>query len=316
MARARGANALMAAKFETTYGTPPAGNYMQMPFVSSALGEERGLIESDLLGQGRESYDPTPDVANNDGDVVVPVDLRRFGQWLKLFFGPATTVAGGSGAANVHTFVSGAAALPSLSVEVGLPQVPSFGMNYGVTGNIMRIAMSRGGLLNATLGLIAQGETLSSTTSAGTPSAVTIERFAQATGTVKQGATTLADIVSADFTFSNSIDKVEVIRGDGRIGGADAGMAMASGTIVCRFGDTTLLDIATGGTPVDLNFGWTKAGTPNSSLLFDLPRVFLPRSKRPITGPAGVQASFNFQASGQGGHVCTVTLSNDVTGYA
>ena len=41
--RARGANSIMAVKFETAYGTPPSGNYMQLPFVSHSLGEEFGL---------------------------------------------------------------------------------------------------------------------------------------------------------------------------------------------------------------------------------------------------------------------------------
>ena len=79
MARARGANAIMTAAFETTYGTPPTTGYRKLPFVSSNLGEEQGLIPDDLLGYGRESLPPTRDVINNDGDVVVPVDLRNFG---------------------------------------------------------------------------------------------------------------------------------------------------------------------------------------------------------------------------------------------
>ena len=431
MPRARGSSALLAAQFETTYGVPPTNNYMALPFVTSALGEERPLIQSDLLGQGREGYDPTPDVSTNDGDVVVPVDVRRFGQWLKLLFGaPATTGAaaaatgvltltgnvadgdtvtiggkvytfqatltnadgrvhvGASAAASItnlynainaaggtsgtdyaaattahptvaatastaatltvsarapgaggnaialvetsanaswsgaslaggtlasHLFTSGAAILPSMSVEVGMPEVPSYGMNFGVLANTMAISMGRSGLLNATMGLVAQGETITGTSNAGTPTSVTVERFAQATGVIRQGGAVLADVVSAQFTYSNNLDKVEVIRADGRIAGADPGMAMMSGSIVARFDDTSLLAVAQAGTPVDLSFGWNKG---SYGLLFDVPRVFLPTVKRSITGPAGIQVSFNWQASGQGGHTCTATLTNDVAGYA
>ena len=84
MARARGANAVMAAAFETTYGTAPVAGFKKLPFVSSALGDEQNLIASDLLGYGREPLPPSRDVVNNDGDAVVPVDLRNFGYWLKL----------------------------------------------------------------------------------------------------------------------------------------------------------------------------------------------------------------------------------------
>ena len=50
MARAQGARSLMAAAFETTYGTPPVGGYMQMPFASTSLGAEQPLLGSELLG--------------------------------------------------------------------------------------------------------------------------------------------------------------------------------------------------------------------------------------------------------------------------
>ncbi len=92
MARARGANAVMAGAFETTYGTAPVGGFKKLPFVSAALGDEQGLIASDLLGYGREPLPPSRDVVNNEGDVVVPVDLRNFGTWLKLLMGAPSTV--------------------------------------------------------------------------------------------------------------------------------------------------------------------------------------------------------------------------------
>ena len=82
MARAYGANAQLLGKFETVYGTPPTGNYIKFPFVSSELGSEQGLIASDLLGQGRDPSQPIRDVIRVEGNVVVPVDLRNFGHWL------------------------------------------------------------------------------------------------------------------------------------------------------------------------------------------------------------------------------------------
>lgn len=312
MARARGANAIMAAAFETTYGTPPASGYKKLPFVSSALGEEQNLIESDLLGLGREPLPPSKDVANNEGDVVVPVDLRNFGYWLKLLLGAPTTTGTGP---YTHTFVSGALSLPSMAIEIGLPDVPSYGMNFGARANSMSIQMQRSGHLTATLNLIAQGETRAGTSGAGTPTEAVIERFSQGIGEIKRNGSLLGNVVSAEFSYSNNLDKVEVIRPDGRIEDAEPAMVAVTGNVVVRFANTVLLDQAVDGTACELSFGWEIDA--DRSLLFTLHEVFLPRAKLPVSGPGGVQASFAFQAAKDPSlnKTMTAVLVNDVETY-
>jgi len=313
MARARGANAVMAAAFETTYGTPPVAGYKKLPFVSSALGDEQNLIASDLLGYGREPLAPSRDVVNNEGDVVVPVDLRNFGYWLKLLLGAPTTV--DNSGVYTHTFVSGALTLPSMSIEVGMPEVPSYGMNFGVRANSMKIQLQRSGLLNATMSLIAQGETKAGASAAGSPTEAAIERFSQFMGEIKRDSTSLGHIVSAELTYSNNLDKVEVIRPDGRIEDADPAMVAVSGTVNIRFADTVLLDQAVAGTACELSFGWAIGA--DKSLLFTLHEVYLPKPKQPISGPGGIQAAFAFQAAEDPAlqKTMTVALENDVSTY-
>ena len=87
MARARGANPIMAAAYESTYGTVPGSGFKKLPFVSADIGEDQALIASDLLGYGRDPQQPARDVINNEGNIVVPIDLRNFGYWLKLLMG-------------------------------------------------------------------------------------------------------------------------------------------------------------------------------------------------------------------------------------
>jgi hypothetical protein len=317
MGRARGSNAKAFGVFEVTPGTVPAAgpSWFGIPFVSHSLGEERPLIASDLLGQGRETQDPTPDVATNDGDLVVPVDVRNFGHFLKLFFGAPTTT-GEVGDGYDHVFTSGAANLPSMSIEIGAPEVPAFSTHYGARGNQLKISMARSGLLNATASLICIGESAPANASAagvGATAALAIQRFPQATGSVTKDGAALGSVVAADFTFSNSLEKVETIKPDGRIEDSDPGMVSMTGSVTVRFKDTTLLAAATAGTPCELDFGWT-IGT--FSLIFAVPRVFLPPAKRPITGPNGIQVQFNWQASGADAAAVTATLHNDVATYA
>ena len=52
------------------------------------------------------------------------------------------------------------------------------------------------------------------------------------------------------------MEKIETIRDDGLIDGADPTIASLTGTIDVRFADTTLVDKASSGTPVDLEFSY------------------------------------------------------------
>ncbi len=318
MGRARGANALMNIAFETAYGTPPAGGYKQVPFITSALGAEQALMESDLLGQGRAPSDPMLDVVTNDGDVVVPVDAQAFGWWLRLLFGAPTTAADGDGYA--HTFKSGAPTIPSLSAEIGHPDVPAYSTNYGLRANTFQIQMGRSGWLNATLGLIGQGETvLAATSSAGVPTpfdAATNRRFTQPSGQVLMDDVQIGGVMSATISFSNVLEKVETIRPSGEIEDSDPGMPTASLGLTMKFADRAMFLKATSGTPVKIVLGWTIPGA-NRMLRLELNRVFLPRSKRPITGPAGIQVSVNaIAATAAGQPMLSAYLRNDVASYA
>ncbi|MFG1262359.1 phage tail tube protein [Xanthobacter aminoxidans] len=311
MARAVGARSQFAAAFETTYGTAPGSGFLKLPFVSTTLSSEQGLIESDLLGLGRDPADPIRDVINADGDVVVPVDLRNFGNWLKLLLG-APTSAGAAGA-YTHTFGSGGWTLPSLSAEIGTPEVPSYAMVSGIRANTMAIQIQRSGAASATIGCIAQGEALATSSAAGTPTEATLDRFNQFQAAVKKDGVALGNVTAASLSYSNNLDRVETIRNDGKIDGADPGMATLTGSLDVRFADTTLLDAATGFTSMELEFSWTISST--KKLVLTAHKVFLPKPRRSISGPGGIQASFAWQAAKGASRMLTAVLSNDVATY-
>lgn len=311
MSRAYGANAQLLGKFETVYGTPPIGNFDKFPFVSSNLGSEQGLIASDLLGQGRDPAQPIRDVIKVEGDIVVPVDLRNFGHWLKALLGVPTTTGTDP---YVHTYISGASSLPSLSLEVGMPEPMAYMMNMGVRLNSAQLTFSRSGAANATLNCIAQGETKAGASAGGAPTVATLTRFNQFQGSIKKDGAQLGNVTGAQLTYSNNLERIETIRADGKIDGADPTIAALTGNIDVRFADTALIDAATNNTPVELEFGYVIDA--NRSLIFTAHEVYLPKPKLPISGPGGVQASFNWQAAKPDvGQMLTVTLKNDVEDY-
>jgi hypothetical protein len=313
MARAQGARSVLAAAFETTYGTAPAaGQFWQMPFASSTLGSEQPLLASELLGYGRDPQPPVKDVITADGDVVVPVDLRAWGVWLKGAFGAPTTT---GTTPKTHTFKSGSWSLPSLSVEVGMPEVPYYSMLSGVMVNTLSWQMRRGGLLTTTAGLIAQGETVGAASTAGALNAYTLERFGQFNGAIKRNSVSLANIVSAEVTYNNNLDRIETIRSDGKIDGADPSLASLTGQIVARFADQTLLTDAVNGTPCALELSF--AISASKSFTLTIPKVYLPKPRLPINGPQGVQATFAWQAAYDSSlqAMCSAVLVNDVANY-
>jgi hypothetical protein len=303
----------MALAYESVYGTPPASGYFKMPFASSTLGAEQPLLESELLGYGRDPLAPIKDALTADGDVMVPIDTRAFGYWLKATFGdPITT---GTEAPYSHEFRSGGWTLPSLAIEIGMPEVPRFAMYAGCVVDQLSWQMQRSGLLTASVSLIAQGETPAAATGAGTPTEIALQRFGHFNGAIKRDGVALGNVVSTQITYGNNLDRIETIRADGKIDGADPSMAMLSGSMEVRFADTTLMDQAINGTTCALEFAYSLP--TGESLTFTAHSVYLPRPRVEIGGPQGVQATFDWQAAKDAvtGRMCTVTLINGVEAY-
>ncbi|MEY4755355.1 MAG: hypothetical protein RJA34_253 [Pseudomonadota bacterium] len=312
MARAYGANASLLAAFEPTYGTTPTGDFGKIPFVSTTLGSEQGLIANDLIGLGRDPSAPIRDVIKVEGDIVIPIDLRNIGMWLKALLGSPVSL---GDTAHTHTFVSGNSALPSLSLETGLPDIPAYFLASGVMANSLQVKFARSGAADATLGLIAQGEVKRTASADVTPTTLPITRFNQFQGSIKKNGQSLGNVVAAQLTYSNNLARIETIRSDGKIEGADPTVASLTGNLEVRFADTELIDAATNNTPLELTFSYVIDAT--KSLTFIAHEVYLPKPKLSISGPGGIQATFDWQAAKNtaAGHMLTVQLVNDVVAY-
>ena len=314
MARAQGARAQMALAFETTYGTPPASGFVRMPFASATLGAEQPLLNSELLGYGRDPLPPIKDAVTADGNVIVPIDAQAFGFWLKAAFGQPVT-SGTAPGPYTHEFQSGAWTLPSLSIETGMPEVPRFAMYSGCVLDTLSWQMQRSGLLTATANLVAQGEAVATTSYAGALAELALQRLGHFNGAITRNGTALGNIVSAEITYANTLDRVETIRSDGRIDGADPSIAALTGRIEVRFADQVLVTQAINGDPCEMTFAYTLPS--GESLTLTAHAVYLPRPRIEIAGPQGVQATFDWQAARDAtlGRMCTVTLINAIEEY-
>jgi hypothetical protein len=182
--------------------------------------------------------------------------------------------------------------------------------------NSAQLSFARSGAANATLNCIAQGETKATTTGGGTPTTASLTRFNQFQGSIKKDGVQLGNVTGAQLTYANNLERIETIRSDGKIDGADPTIAALTGNIEVRFADTTLIDAATDNTPLELAFAYTIDA--DKSLTFTAHEVYLPKPKLAISGPGGVQATFDWQAAKatSPARMLTVVLKNDVASYA
>lgn len=248
-----------------------------------------------------------------DGDLVLPVDLRNIGLWLKLMFGDAETAE--DDGVFTHAFASGALELPSQSIEIHHPGPKRFHINSGIMARSLRLQWQRSGTTQMTLSCLVQKETTAAVTAAGTPTSYDWDRFVQGRGEIMLEGVALADVVSATLTLDNGLEAREDIRPDGLIAGADPGRFSATVEMTVRYRTTTLYDAAKAGTPLALSLGYGIAA--DSALTFSLPRVWLPAPKVEIQGPGGIQVTYQGMVAKQsdGGPAVIATLVNDVEEY-
>ncbi|MBA4492413.1 phage tail tube protein [Paracoccus sp. S1E-3] len=105
--------------------------------------------------------------------------------------------------------------------------------------------------------------------------------------------------------YANNLDRIETIRGDGRVDSADPSIAALTGSIEVRFADSALVTQAMDCEACELDFSY--APPSGESFAFTVHAVYLPRPRIESSGPEGVQATFEWQAARDStlGRICT-----------
>ena len=217
-----------------------------------------------------------------------------------------------------HEWLSGGDDIPSFTFEIGHPKLltPVFFRHLGTVMESLAFEMGQEGPANGTVQLVAQGEEKAVATLDATPDTFALKRFSQGRGFIKRGGAPLAGVTGGNLTFSNNLERVRVIRDDGKIEAAEPTFASCQGAMTVRFDGATLVGEAANGEPVALQYGFSMA--EGWQLTFELFRVFLPKPKYAVSGPGGVEASFDWRAAYDEANACMLRagLLNDVASYA
>ena len=96
---------------------------------------------------------------------------------------------------------------------------------------------------------------------------------------------------------------------------AEATLREAQAVLQGRFADQTLVTQAINGDPCEISFAYVLPS--GESFTVTVHAVYLPRPRIEISGPQGVQATFDWQAAkaASPARMCTAILTNDVETY-
>ncbi len=314
---ARGYKTRCLMDFETSFGVAPTTHGgVLLPLNSFGLAVTRAKNTAQTLTGRRDPVEPFDGNVEVAGDLVVPVDARAFGHWLKLLFGaPATT---GSEGEYVHVFKPGDEA-PSAVIQCSYGTSPeTYGKFSGC--KISQLQMSAGGdeELVATLTMAGQMGEFGTTNYNGSAGAVVMKRFSNFQGTLKKDGTEFAVCTAFDFTFDNGLDTdTRVIGGQGKLYDIPEGIMSVTGNVTCLFTSLAMLQEAEQSQEMSLELGF--AIDEDTSLSFLLPEVQLQFQGPAVEGPTGVRTQYPFVAyfsDSTEDTVCKVTLKNDVASYA
>jgi hypothetical protein len=228
-----------------------------------------------------------------------------------------STLAGGG--LNKHTWVSGQEALCSLSTELFMKRLVNTANRYAVHSGIMvssmAISRERSGAARADLDVIAQSESEAATSIAGTPVDLGIQTFGQTQGGLRVESGRIANMTSGQITIGNNLDVVAGLRDDGLIDGADPGIMQLQIDLTQRYSDTRLKQAAENRTYLAMDYGFRDPPT-GAEILFTFHRVKLPKPRREIGGPGGVEVTYQGRPKldSGAGQAMTVHLINDVDG--
>lgn len=314
MAQDRGFKIKGRVKPETAYGAAPAGNFVNVPFLPGfTLGKQQGLLIDDRLGTGVEEIDPELDSQNVSGAVVVPLDVRGIGWWLRLLMGaPVTTGAG----PYTHVFKSNGETVPSLAIE--LERLGNrFFQFLGIVGESIEIPLARTGWANATIQCTGRQVIRAGATIGGAATSPVVKRLTNKVGTIKKDGAALGHVQGGTLRLANNYEVIEALDDSGLVGGYDLGIKTGGGQLDIRFANEDFLDAADARTAVEFERAWVNS--VDESLTIKLPRTFIVPTTPPIQTRTGIVASYSFTASGEDaedGALMVATLVNDVASYA
>ncbi len=313
MGKAFGSNAEMRIGFPATYGAVMA-TCRKIPFVSHSLGTAQGLDENPEIGNGREPA-PTTDGAidGQNRNIASTVDLNVMYYFLRLLCG-APVVTNNLGD-YTYSFTSGKS-LDHGYIETGFPLMPEYTGHLGLKMESMTFPFQREGTPQVNMVLHQQGEAVNSTSQVTTTLPDLARLLASSfQGAIKMNGAAIASVQSGEVTIANGLDPDLTIRSDGKVDGYDDGVQSVKGRFQVRYQTGAVKTAVDARTAVELEFSYQVSAT--QALIITLHEVKLPKPVNEISGPGGVNVTYDFSGEKDAalGKSFTIVLKNQIADY-
>lgn len=328
---ARGYKTTCMLDYESSFGVAPSTKApVILPINSFGMTASRNKNSAQTLRGRRDPDMPFDGNVETSGDVVVPIDTRAFGYWLKLLFGAPTTTS--SSDVYTHVFVPGDEA-PSAGIQCSYGTSPAtYGMFSGCKISSLNFAAGGDEELTATISMAGKKANFSTTNydSGSAAETVVLKRLSNFQAKLKwkvaaadagtgdpTSLTEFAVCTGFDMTFDNGLDTdTRTLGSAGELYDLPEGIMSVSGNVTCLFTSLDLLTKAQNSNELALELSFTIDS--DNKLTFLFPEVQLQFQGPTVEGPTGIRTQYPFVAyfnDATENTVCKVTLVNDVEEY-
>ncbi len=316
-ASARGYKTTILMDYESSFGVAPStAAGVALPVNSFGVTTSRAKNSAQTLTGRRDPVEPFDGNVETAGDVVVPVDARAFGYWLKLLFGDPTDATVTTGVYS-HTYKPGDEA-PSAVLQCSYgTDTPTYGKFSGCKVSSLQISAGGDEELTATISVVGKNAAYSTTNYNDEPTAVAMKRFSNFQATLKKDNNAFGVCTGFSFTIDNGLDTdTRTLGSAGELYDIPEGIMSVTGTATCLFTSLTMLQAAQASTEMSLELSFQIDAS--NKLVFLFPEVQLQFQGPTVDGPAGVRTEYSFVAyynNSSDNTVCKVTLTNDQASY-
>lgn len=315
--QARGYRTEVVIGFEQSYcemGASPKGN--SVPIISESVALSRNKNASAVLRGTRNPAAPFDGSSDVAGDIVVPVDVRNSGLWLKGLFNAPTSTTETSGKYK-HVFESGEK-LPSLFMQTKIAtDTPFYKVSQGLKINTFALQTGGDAELSATFGMMGGRQDKEDVPVVASP--VVLESgavFQNFMAELKVNDVVFGKATSFALNLDNGLDGDTYCIGSGGFRGDLSEELMGlSGSMDVLLVDAELYQKAINSEELKLSLKYVH--TDGSSLEFNVPHAQIAATGVTVSGPAGLRMTWNWQGYSPLANdaALIVTLINDVETY-